>query len=52
MVDIFFRLDYNTPRCRHNIVCVEVEVIGYADSTIKIMLNLYSFQKKYQIQYV
>ena len=29
MVDIFLSdLDYNTPRCRQNIVCVESEVIG------------------------
>ena len=38
-------LDYNTPRCRKNIVCVESEVIGSDDSTIKIMLNLSSSQK-------
>ena len=46
MVDIFLSdLDYNTPRCKHNIVCVESEVIGSNDSTIKIMLNLSSSQK-------
>ena len=47
MVDIFLLsdLDYNTPRCRQNIACVEFEVIGCDDSTIKIMLNLSSSQK-------
>ena len=38
-------LDYNTPRCRLNIVCVESKDIGSDDSTIKIMLNLSSSQK-------
>ena len=38
-------LDYNTPRCRQNIVCVESVVIGSDDCTIKIMLNLSSSQK-------
>ena len=37
--------DYNTPRCRQNVVCVESEVIGSDASTIKIMLNLSSSQK-------
>ena len=37
MVDIFLSdLDYNTPRCRKNIVCVESEVIGSDDSTFKL----------------
>ena len=47
MVDIFLSdLDYNTPRCRQNIVCVESEVIGSDDSTIKfLMFNLSSSQK-------
>ena len=29
-------IDYNTPRCRQNIVCVESEVIGSDESTIKL----------------
>ena len=45
-VDIFLSaLDYNTPRCRQTIVCVESEVIGSDDSIIKIILNLSSSQK-------
>ena len=45
-------LDYNTPRCRQNIVCVESEVIGSDDNKIKIMLNLLSSQKCIIYMYV
>ena len=32
LTDFLSYLDYNTPRCRQNILCVESEVIGSDES--------------------